>query len=257
MPVVKVSKRGRERILKGHLWVYRSDVRAVSAVSSGEVVDVQNPQGGFLGRGLLQRFFSDCSPADHDQGRGRGRGLLEKKARRGAGAPGQPTAGDHRLSLGAWRGRRHPIVGRRSLRRLPVHSNTDRGNRPAERVFHSTLRGACRTRWHHGAKRPKGTRPRGTAPHQGRGLRRNTSLGLGSRGRHRATRGPARRPEDRPVLGPKREPGGGRKSRRGQSTRRLLLRRRVFSPPRGGRARACWRWIRRPKRWRGCESTPR
>ena len=57
MPVVKVSKRGRERILKGHLWVYRSDVRAVSAVSSGEVVDVQNPQGGFLGRA----FYSDSS----------------------------------------------------------------------------------------------------------------------------------------------------------------------------------------------------
>ena len=57
MPVVTVSKRGRERILKGHLWIYRSDVRAVEAASSGDVVDVQDTQGRLLGRA----FYSDSS----------------------------------------------------------------------------------------------------------------------------------------------------------------------------------------------------
>ena len=57
MPIVRVSSRGRERILRGHLWIYRSDVHAAEAVSSGDVVDVQDPQGAFLGRA----FFSDSS----------------------------------------------------------------------------------------------------------------------------------------------------------------------------------------------------
>ncbi|HEX9725252.1 MAG TPA: class I SAM-dependent rRNA methyltransferase [Vicinamibacteria bacterium] len=57
MPVVRVSQRGRERILRGHLWVYRSDVRATDSPSSGDVVEVQDPAGGFLGRA----FYSDSS----------------------------------------------------------------------------------------------------------------------------------------------------------------------------------------------------
>jgi len=57
VPVVRVSQRGRERILQGHLWVFRSDVRAVDSPSSGDVVEVQDPRGGFLGRA----FYSDSS----------------------------------------------------------------------------------------------------------------------------------------------------------------------------------------------------
>jgi 23S rRNA (cytosine1962-C5)-methyltransferase len=57
VPVVRVSKRGRERILRGHLWVFRSDVRSADDTSPGDVVDVRGNHGEFLGRA----FYSESS----------------------------------------------------------------------------------------------------------------------------------------------------------------------------------------------------
>src|SRR2546430_2288029 len=57
MSQIKISTRGAKRIRKGHLWVYRSDVR-----------DVKNASGGGIGSGLGetgnsvgQAFYSDRS----------------------------------------------------------------------------------------------------------------------------------------------------------------------------------------------------
>ena len=57
MPLVKISQRGRDRIVQGHLWIYRSDVRESDSPESGDVVDVQDPRGTFLGRA----FYSTSS----------------------------------------------------------------------------------------------------------------------------------------------------------------------------------------------------
>jgi 23S rRNA (cytosine1962-C5)-methyltransferase len=56
MASVAVSKRGEDRVLNGHPWVYRSDVTRVDALP-GEVVHVEGPRGRPLG----SAFFSDRS----------------------------------------------------------------------------------------------------------------------------------------------------------------------------------------------------
>ncbi len=56
MPNVTVSRRGEDRILSGHPWVYRSDVAEVHA-SAGDIVTVSGPRGRVLGDAL----FSDRS----------------------------------------------------------------------------------------------------------------------------------------------------------------------------------------------------
>jgi 23S rRNA (cytosine1962-C5)-methyltransferase len=56
MASVVISKRGEDRVLDGHPWVYRSDVTRVDA-SAGEVVRVEGPRGRPLG----SAFFSDRS----------------------------------------------------------------------------------------------------------------------------------------------------------------------------------------------------
>lgn len=45
---VTISQRGADRIRTGHLWVYRSDVRAADA-ESGDVVHVKDERGNFIG----------------------------------------------------------------------------------------------------------------------------------------------------------------------------------------------------------------
>jgi 23S rRNA (cytosine1962-C5)-methyltransferase len=55
-PQVIISHRGVERILAGHFWVYRSDVRSASA-APGDAVRVCDERGRFLGKA----FFSDRS----------------------------------------------------------------------------------------------------------------------------------------------------------------------------------------------------
>ena len=55
-PLVSISSRGAERLQWGHLWVYRSDLRAISA-EPGDIVRVTDERGRFLGRA----FYSDRS----------------------------------------------------------------------------------------------------------------------------------------------------------------------------------------------------
>ena len=57
MPTITVNKRGANRIRKGHLWIYRSDVIDVNDASGGSVVTVRDQQGNFVGQAL----FSDAS----------------------------------------------------------------------------------------------------------------------------------------------------------------------------------------------------
>ena len=57
MPTITVNNRGANRIRKGHLWIYRSDVVDVNDASGGSVVTVRDQQGNFVGQAL----FSDAS----------------------------------------------------------------------------------------------------------------------------------------------------------------------------------------------------
>jgi len=57
MNSVIVHKRGADRIRKGHLWIYRSDVCEPQGVAGGSIVSVRDPQGNFIGQAL----FSDRS----------------------------------------------------------------------------------------------------------------------------------------------------------------------------------------------------
>jgi 23S rRNA (cytosine1962-C5)-methyltransferase len=57
MPTITVNKRGANRIRKGHLWIYRSDVVDVNDAIGGSVVTVRDQQGNFVGQAL----FSDAS----------------------------------------------------------------------------------------------------------------------------------------------------------------------------------------------------
>jgi 23S rRNA (cytosine1962-C5)-methyltransferase len=56
MKTVRVSKRGADRVRRGHLWIYRSDVVDVDA-EGGPVVVVRDERGNFIG----QAFYSAAS----------------------------------------------------------------------------------------------------------------------------------------------------------------------------------------------------
>jgi 23S rRNA (cytosine1962-C5)-methyltransferase len=57
MAPIKISNRGAKRIRKGHLWVYRSDVREVGEVEPGAIVEAVDEASNFVG----QAFYSDKS----------------------------------------------------------------------------------------------------------------------------------------------------------------------------------------------------
>jgi 23S rRNA (cytosine1962-C5)-methyltransferase len=57
MATVVISNRGAKRIRKGHLWVYRSDVRENCDAEAGAIVTVLDEAGNFVG----QAFYSDAS----------------------------------------------------------------------------------------------------------------------------------------------------------------------------------------------------
>ena len=57
MSQIKISTRGAKRIRKGHLWVYRSDVRDVTDAKAGDIVAVVDDTGNFVG----QAFYSELS----------------------------------------------------------------------------------------------------------------------------------------------------------------------------------------------------
>ncbi len=56
MNIVRVNKRGADRVRHGHLWIYRSDIVTVDA-EGGAVTSVQDQHGNFIGRAL----YSDAS----------------------------------------------------------------------------------------------------------------------------------------------------------------------------------------------------
>src|SRR5512144_289388 len=57
MATVVISSRGAKRIRKGHLWVYRSDVRETRDADAGSIVTALDEAGNFVG----QAFYSDTS----------------------------------------------------------------------------------------------------------------------------------------------------------------------------------------------------
>ena len=56
MKTVRVNKKGADRVRRGHLWIYQSDLVDVDA-DGGSVVSVKDERGNFIG----QAFFSDAS----------------------------------------------------------------------------------------------------------------------------------------------------------------------------------------------------
>jgi len=59
-PTVTITKRGEDRILRGHPWVYRSDIAAVTDAGAGEIVRVVSGGGG-RHRHLGSAMYSDRS----------------------------------------------------------------------------------------------------------------------------------------------------------------------------------------------------
>jgi 23S rRNA (cytosine1962-C5)-methyltransferase len=57
MNAVIVTKRGADRIRRGHLWIYRSDVVDANEAPGGSIVRVQDEHRNFIG----QAFYSDSS----------------------------------------------------------------------------------------------------------------------------------------------------------------------------------------------------
>jgi 23S rRNA (cytosine1962-C5)-methyltransferase len=51
-PVVKISRRGSERLKSGHVWVYRSDVVSDEGVPPGAMVTVRGDRGKLMGTAL-------------------------------------------------------------------------------------------------------------------------------------------------------------------------------------------------------------
>ncbi|HEV2826410.1 MAG TPA: class I SAM-dependent rRNA methyltransferase [Pyrinomonadaceae bacterium] len=57
MDEVLVTKRGADRIRRGHLWIYRSDISNTNGAAGGSIVVVRDQNRNFVG----QAFFSDSS----------------------------------------------------------------------------------------------------------------------------------------------------------------------------------------------------
>src|SRR5580704_12309035 len=52
LPVVKVSRRGANRLKEGHAWVYRSDIVAADGIAPGAMVAVKDEREKQLGTAL-------------------------------------------------------------------------------------------------------------------------------------------------------------------------------------------------------------
>jgi|HubBroStandDraft_4_1064222.scaffolds.fasta_scaffold10414_4 23S rRNA (cytosine1962-C5)-methyltransferase len=79
LPVVKVSRKGANRLNDGHVWVYRSDIVTVDGIVPGCLVGVADERGKFLGTALYSgasqiaiRMLSKEAISDFD-------GLLRKR----------------------------------------------------------------------------------------------------------------------------------------------------------------------------------
>src|ERR1043166_313247 len=51
-PIVKISRRGAERLKSGHVWVYRSDVVSADGVEPGALINVADDRGKPMGTAL-------------------------------------------------------------------------------------------------------------------------------------------------------------------------------------------------------------
>src|SRR5580704_13684661 len=51
-PVVKIARRGADRLKNGHVWVYRSDIVSADGVAPGALVSVADERGKVLGTAL-------------------------------------------------------------------------------------------------------------------------------------------------------------------------------------------------------------
>jgi 23S rRNA (cytosine1962-C5)-methyltransferase len=51
-PIVKISRRGAERLKSGHVWVYRSDIVSADGVKPGALVSIQDDRGKPMGTAL-------------------------------------------------------------------------------------------------------------------------------------------------------------------------------------------------------------
>src|SRR5436189_5153275 len=54
---VVVRKRGADRIRRGHLWIYRSDIVDAGKAKAGGIVEVREERGNFVGKA----FYSSKS----------------------------------------------------------------------------------------------------------------------------------------------------------------------------------------------------
>src|ERR1700683_4039 len=52
LPVVKISRRGANRLKDGHVWVYRSDILTADGVAPGALIGVVDDREKFLGTAL-------------------------------------------------------------------------------------------------------------------------------------------------------------------------------------------------------------
>ena len=54
MKTVKLRKKEERRVLRGHPWVFGNEIEEIPAdAQPGEIVDVLDARGGFVGRGYL------------------------------------------------------------------------------------------------------------------------------------------------------------------------------------------------------------
>src|ERR1700687_5659984 len=54
LPVVKVSRRGANRLKEGHVWVYRSDIVSADGIAPGALVGVADESEKLLGTALYR-----------------------------------------------------------------------------------------------------------------------------------------------------------------------------------------------------------
>src|ERR1700752_4621658 len=88
MSEVMISNRGAKRIRKGHLWVYRSDVREPVQAEVGSITKVVDETGNLVGQAFYNaaseialRFLTTRSEAiDRDWWLSRLRGCAERRA---------------------------------------------------------------------------------------------------------------------------------------------------------------------------------
>jgi 23S rRNA (cytosine1962-C5)-methyltransferase len=91
-PEVALSRRGLERLRSGHVWVYRTDLRAPSGLQGGEVVRLVDDRGWFVGKAFygkqsqisVRLLTREDEPIDEDFF---ARRLIQARALRDAAGP--------------------------------------------------------------------------------------------------------------------------------------------------------------------------